>query len=301
MLPKGAVQRLFQRRGVTTVAAGVLLALACLAYVKLAPSAATVSAGAASERSDSAGGSRFLIADSDGTKPTKQRLAEDMGLSLHASSLADTQADGSWSIGANGQTQPSLALRRRFDYFLLLQGERSLAALTAEIQRQVLATHGAVAAQQVLALWHSYLQLQQKQWATQVDMRQPNSWAPALAERSQVRRELLGIAWADAFYREEEDALRQQIARSNSPELSAQAAPEPNQPIALPDAALRQAEVDAEWQQWRQRLEAARTQIAQLQQAPELSTSQRTEAIAAFVSSQFSGSELLRVKALLKL
>jgi lipase chaperone LimK len=183
---------------------------------------------------------------------------------------------------------------------LLLQGERSLAALTAEIQRQVSAAHGALAAQQIVALWHSYLQLQQKQWKTQVDMLRPTTWASALTERSQARRELLGIAWADAFYREEEDTLRQQIAKSNGQTVAA-STQEANLPAVLPDAALRQAEVDAEWQQWQRRLEAARAQVAQLQQAPELSATQRTEAVAAYINSQFSGTELVRAKALLKL
>jgi lipase chaperone LimK len=296
---------LVHRRGLTrmttaTIATGALLALACLAYVKLMPAVATAQA---KSFSDTAGGSRFLSTDGDGTepmKPTKPQMAQDAGLSLQTSSLADTQADGSWSIGPNGQAQPSMALRRRFDYLLLLQGERSLAALTAEIQRQVLAAHGAIAAQQVLALWNSYLQLQQKQWLTQVDMRQPSSFASALSERSLVRRELLGIAWADAFYREEEDALRQQIAKSNGQTMAA-SSQEADLPAVLPDAALRQAEVDAEWQQWRQRLEAARAHVAQLQQAPELSATQRTEAVVAYINSQFSGTELLRAKALLKL
>jgi len=267
-------------------------------YVKLMPAAATAQGKPFAVVT---GGSRFLVADGDGTEPIKPRLTQDADLSMQTSSLADTQVDGSWSIGANGQAQPSMALRRRFDYLLLLQGERSVAALTAEIQRQVLAAHGALAAQQVVALWHSYLQLQQKQWKTQVDMLRPNTWASALTERSQVRRELLGMAWADAFYREEEDALRQQIAKSNGQTVAAAPSQEANLPAVLPDAALRQAEVDAEWQQWRQRLEAARVQIAQLQQAPELSATQRTEAVAAYINSQFSGTELLRAKALLKL
>jgi len=292
------LERNLQRRGLTVVAVGTVLALACLAYVKLMPASATAQAKPFTEV---AGGSRFLIADGDGTEPLKVRLAQDVDLGLQTSSLADTEADGSWSIGANGQAQPNMALRRRFDYLLLLQGERSLAALTAEIQRQVLTAHGALAAQQVVALWHSYLQLQQKQWKTQVDMLRPNTWASALTERSQARRELLGIAWADAFYREEEDALRLQIAKSNGQTVLATPLPEADLPAALPDAALRQAEVDAEWQQWQRRLEAARAQVAQLQQAPELSATQRTEAVAAYINSQFSGTELVRAKALLKL
>jgi lipase chaperone LimK len=119
------------------------------------------------------------------------------------------------------------------------------------------------------------------------------------------RRELLGIAWAEAFYRDEEADLRQLIAKyngqANGQDLTTASAAERNLPTALPDATQRQAEVDAEWQQWSQRLEAARSHIAKLKQAPELSEPQRADAVAAYVNSQFSGSELLRVKALLKL
>lgn len=282
-------------------------ALACVGYVVYGGMESPETSGqaaAGSKRLGYANGSRFLIADGDGSEPVQSRWVADAGLNLQESSLADTQPDGSWSIAPNGQAQPSMALRRRFDYFLLLQGERSIAALTADIERQVLAAHGHVAAQQIMALWNSYLRLQQHRWATQADMLRPNTWASALAERSQLRRELLGLAWADAFYREEEGTLQQQIARSNGQDISPQAGldtHQPNQSIALPDAALRQAEVDAELKQWQQRLEAARSQVARLQQAPELSGVQRTEAVTAYVNSQFSGTELLRVKALLKL
>lgn len=293
-----------QRFNSVTAFVGVTAALAALVYVATMVFKPADQAATADKRLENTSGSRFLIADRDGTEQVKQGLVADkteQGLNLQESSLADTQADGGWSMGANGQAQPSLALRRRFDYFLLLQGERPIAALTADIQRQVSAAHGQLAAQQIMALWASYLQLQQQRWATQVDMQRPSTWSGALTERSMLRRELLGLAWADAFYREEEDALRQQIAKSNGQITTPAPSPEANQPIALPDAALRQAEVDAEWLQWRQRLETARSQVAQLQQAPELSATQRTEAVTAYINSQFSGTELLRVKALLKL
>jgi lipase chaperone LimK len=287
----------------SSVAAFVVVT-AAVAYAAMMVFSPVDHATSASKRLETAGGSRFLIADGDGTEQVKTLLVAgegNKGLNLQESSLADTQADGAWSIGPNGQAQPSLALRRRFDYFLLLQGERDIAALTADIQRQVSAAHGQIAAQQVMALWASYLQLQQHRWTTQVDMQRPSTWSSALTERSMKRRELLGIAWADAFYREEEADLRQLIAKSNSQDQTASTAAERNLPNTLPDAPQRQAEVDAEWQQWSQRLEAARSQIAKLQQAPELSEPQRADAVAAYVASQFSGSELLRVKALLKL
>ena len=215
-------------------------------------------------------------------------------------SLHNTQPDGDWGIGPDGQPQPSMALRRRFDYFLLLQGEQDLQAVAAHVRQQVQAAHGAAAAQQTMAVWDSYLRLQQHRWATQVDMQRRETWAPALAERSLVRRQLLGVAWANAFYGDEEDALRQMIAQANSG-LPVTSAAQPTDPIALPDAAQRTAAHQAQWQEWEQRVNAARSHTQQLRSAPELSETQRSQAISAYVNQQFSGNELLRAKALLGL
>jgi lipase chaperone LimK len=217
-----------------------------------------------------------------------------------SNSLANTQLDGDWSIGPNGQPQPSLALRRRLDYFLLLQGEVAISTLTAQIRQQVQAAHGAAAAQQIIAVWDNYLRLQKHNWATQANPQRRDTWGPALAERTAVRRELLGIAWAEAFYADEENALRQMIAQANSG-LPVTAAKQASDPIALPDAAERIAVHETQWQAWEQRLATARSHIAQLRSAPELSAPQRSAAITAYIHQQFSGGELLRAKALLNL
>jgi lipase chaperone LimK len=217
-----------------------------------------------------------------------------------AASLANTQADGDWGIGANGQAQPSRALRRRFDYLLLQQGEVAMDSLANQIRQQVHKAHGALVAQQIMALWDSYLRLQQHAWTTPVDLQRPETWANALAERSAVRRQTLGPAWADAFYGEEEGELRQMIAQANSGQPLPSAA-QANAPIALPDAAERTAAHEAQWQQWEQRLDAARTKVQQLRSAPELSGPQRQEAISSYLGQQFSAAELIRAKALLKI
>jgi lipase chaperone LimK len=219
-----------------------------------------------------------------------------------ASSLANTQADGDWSIGANGQPQPSHALRRRFDYLLLQQGEIAVDSMAQHVRQQVQSTHGAPAAEQIMALWDSYLRLQQHAWTTQVDMQRPATWANGLTERSAMRRELLGPAWADAFYRDEENELKQMIAQASSALPAAPAtAVAANAPTALPDAMQRTAEHEAQWLQWEQRLDAARIRIQQLRSAPKLSEPQRLEAIDTYVRQQFNASELLRVEALLKI
>jgi lipase chaperone LimK len=223
---------------------------------------------------------------------------------LQAHSLTNTQTDGDWSIGPNGQAQPNRALRRRFDYLLLQQGEVAMDGLANQIRQQVQREHGAVAAQQILTLWDNYLRLQQYAWTKQVNPNRPEIWANALTERSTVRRQILGPAWADAFYSDEENELRQMIAQTNSgmpTSAAVPAAPHVNTPTALTDAALRTAEHEAQWQQWEQRLDAARGRVQQLRSAPELSDSQRHEAINSYLHQQFNGAELLRVTALLKI
>jgi lipase chaperone LimK len=213
-------------------------------------------------------------------------------------SLANTQTDGDWSIGPNGQPQPNIALRRRFDYFLLLQGEQDISTLATQMRQQLQAAHGAAAAQTIMGLWVSYLQLQQHNWTTQVNMQRSETWAPALAERSAMRRQLLGSAWAEAFYGDEERALRQTIAQANSG-LPITPTTQPSDPIALPNAAERLAEHQAQWQQWEQRISAARSRVQQLRSAPELSEPQRNETVTGYLSQQFSGSELVRARAIL--
>jgi lipase chaperone LimK len=269
------------RAAIILVVACVLTGLACYAFSRSDPSAQPASstgqpAGLQLPRAPS-----LLAAGGHGAEATANAPAANAA--QPPNSLANTQLDGDWSIGQSGQPQPSIALRRRFDYFLLLLGEVDISALTAQIRQQVQAAHGAAAAQKIMGVWDSYLRLQQHAWTTQVNMQRPETWAPALAERSAIRRQLLGTAWAEAFYADEENALRQMIAQANS---------------GLP---ITQEQPAAQWQQWEQRLAAARSHIEQLRSAPELSESQRSEAISAYVSQQFSGSELLRAKALLNL
>lgn len=283
------------------VAAAVLIAWAVLA--SFSSHSSNSSSAAASSQPQSAGlqlprSPSLLGAGGHGTDAAQTAEPVQTTALLQPNSLANTQTDGDWGIGPNGQPQPNIALRRRFDYFLLLQGEQDLNALANQIHQQVHAAHGAAAAQAIMALWSSYLQLQKHTWATQVNMQRSETWAPALAERSAVRRQLLGAAWAEAFYGEEENALRQTIAQASSG-LPTKQATMHNEPVALPDAAERIAAHQAQWQQWEQRISTARSRVQQLHSAPELSDPQRSEAVANYLSQQFSGSELTRARALL--
>lgn len=223
-------------------------------------------------------------------------------LGIDSSSLTGTQADGDWSVDAQGRLVPHRSLRRRFDYYLSLIGERDLAAISVHVQAQTRAQLGAPASAAVMDIWSRYTALQQHAWKTRVDPQQPASWAQALQERRWVRRERLGPAWAQAFYGEEERALEQTIAQVNSGlPAAAQESALNTAPTPLPDAPQRLSQADAEWAGWERRLSSAREQISALQSAPQLSPLQREQAVDRLLNEQFDERERMRVRALLQL
>ena len=220
--------------------------------------------------------------------------------SIRGTSLEGTQADGDWGLYAHGQLRPSRALRQRFDYYLSLTGEMPLANIEMLLQADAQANLKQPALGQVLDVWHRYVKLQQHDWRTAVDLRQPSQWSAALIERQTVRRQLLGSEWAHAFYLEEESQLQEMLSQINSPARTAPSAPAQENASPLhPEAAQREAAVQAQWQQWAQRLNQAREQVRALQSAPELSAPQREQAIELYLSRQFDTTELLRARALL--
>lgn len=222
---------------------------------------------------------------------------------IASTSLAGTQADGDWGVSAQGQLRASRALRQRFDYYLSLTGEMPLASIEALLQKAAQGSLKEPALGQVLGLWRKYVQLQQHSWQHAVDVRQSTTWSAALTERQIVRRQILGADWAHAFYAAEDSQLQEMILQVNSPSRSAsQTSSQTSEltTVALhPQASEREAALQAQWQQWEQRLEEARGQLRMLRAAPELSEPQRQQALERYLSQHFQGTELIRARALL--
>lgn len=244
-------------------------------------------------------------------------------------SLRGSTLDGDWGVDAQGRLQPSRALRRRFDQLLSTLGEVGVDELGRWLQARARAELSAPAADEVMQVWERYLQLQRRSYRWGLDGRDSNAWQAALAERQTARREVLGRAWADAFYADEEEALRRTLAARESrsgprDEAGAAAAvglavlPElAHAPAAGADAQLlfeqrrqalglaaaqRLAAEDVAQADWDARLAAARAELARLSQATELSALQRQQAAEAWIAAHFSaGGEQLRVRALLDL
>lgn len=213
--------------------------------------------------------------------------------------MRGAQLDGHWGrLDAQGQLVPEPALRRRFDHLLTLQGEARIEQMQAFVTGDVHAQHGPAQAQQVLALWSRYLELLRYRFATPVAVSDRQSWLAALAERQPVRQRILGLGWAEAFYADEERALREAAAAS-APAAAALVSPAGLDPSTL-DAAARErlAAEKATWADWESRLALAMQEWQRLTRAPELSDLQRHDAFERWLTAHFSASEARRVRLL---
>ncbi len=220
---------------------------------------------------------------------------------LSNTSLAGTQVDGDWGVDAQGQLRASRGLRQRFDYYLSLTGEMSLDAIRSVFQKAAQKDLKEPALGQVMGMWERYVKLQQHAWKYHVNLREPATWSVALVERQITRRNILGADWAQAFYADEEQQLQDMLTRMQSGQTGPAGIPEPTPALLHPQAKEREAELQAQWQQWEQRLAATRVKLQQLRNAPELSAPQRQQAIDQYLSQQFQEPDLSRAKALLGL
>lgn len=233
-------------------------------------------------------------------------------------SLRGTELDGEWGVDAQGQLNPGRALRRRFDQLLTTQGEVSLDELTGWLRARLYSELGAEAAQAVLQMWQKYLLLEGQAYRYEVRLDDPSSIRWALQERQQKRRAVLGVAWADAFFADEEAVLLKQLEARDSRLASAQPSSSAGMHAAMPhltpeqafavratqfnaEAAQRLADLDREEVQWQQRLAGAQAQWNQTTQAAHLSPVQQQAAFTQWLDSHFSANERLRVQALLGL
>jgi len=300
-------------------AAGLCLALGVLAW-RLAPSASQAERPAeprftewrdnpfaAGVPSDAAAYNEAASRAAEAAQARVARLWVD-------GSLRGTDLDGDWGLWVGDKLQPSLSLRRRFDYLLTGVGEVEPGELRHWIEQQLTLERGIDAARQVLGVWDRYLALQQRRFTTAWKPDEPASWGAVLAERSQGRRELLGAPWAQAFYADEERDFSALAARRATPQPEAA----PAAPLLTPTAAQQTPELqaaraaqfgadgaerlraeDAAWAQWEQQLADARAALQAIAQRPELSAPQRRQAGLDELARRFSGTELQRAHAIL--
>lgn len=234
-------------------------------------------------------------------------------------SLAGSSPTGDWCV-RDGRLQPCEALRHRFEYYLLALGEVTAADLRALVADEVTRAHGSAPVADILSLWDRHLALRAHPYRTVFDPHNLATWRALLDEQQRVRRQMLGEAWAQAFFATEEAEAQRDLARLErgepwpaDPGLPVSPARQDNMSAPPPAthservarygaaAADRLAQADARWADWTGRLQTAQTEWSRLQAAPELSPPQRRQAIDAHIRSHFRPDERRRVEALLAL
>jgi lipase chaperone LimK len=216
----------------------------------------------------------------------------------HSSSLRGAALDGAWgALDAQGQLQPSLAVRRRFDQLLTLLGERPVQEISGYIAAQSAAELGVAGGKQVHSIWQRYLALQQEPLRSTVVLSDRSTWPAAQAERQAQRVRHLGPQWAKAFFEAEEQAF---AALMLDPPA---AGPPPliDAATLTPQQRARWLDAQAETARWQQRLDAAHSHWQALARQPQLSDVQRQSQMATYLQGQFDAQEQRRVKAVLNL
>jgi len=122
-----------------------------------------------------------------------------------------SQPDGDCRVDAAGHLQPDIDMRRRFDYYLREQTEVTAAEIRSLVAVDACPGRGPEVVSQMLDLWDRYARLRAYAYQHPASPRNPFTWLPALNEHQAVRRQILGPAWAEAFYGEEEALFKKLV------------------------------------------------------------------------------------------
>jgi len=162
-------------------------------------------------------------------------------------SLRGTEPDGGVSVGFGGHLKPDMALRRLFDYYLVLLGETDLSSIRTllhdDLRRRRLDTP---LIDEVMASFDRYTRYQQAAVAL---ANQPGlSMDQQLAQVIALRRQMLGDETAEAFYGDEQRRQQQSLQRLAIQSDASLSPAENARRLQALDAALPAAEQEAQAQ-----------------------------------------------------
>ena len=118
-----------------------------------------------------------------------------------------------WGRYEQGQLQPSVDLRARFDQLLAQRGEESLSAVRSRVQAMATQDLGVDGGRAVTQVWDRYLALLtqdeavQSNWPAQTDT--PEQWIASRLNFFTQARTSLGPVWGNVFFAEDEAQVRQ--------------------------------------------------------------------------------------------
>ena len=250
--------------------------------------------------------------------PTATLTAEQVRQRLFTEgTLQGTEPSGDWCVRDGKSLAPCKGLRDRFEYYILGIGQVSIGDIRTLIEDEARRELGEQIARAIMDIFDKYWQLRTYGWKNQFVQSDRSTWMPVFEEQRSVRRQILGQAWADAFFQSDEKYFQDYYAQLESGQPPP---PHPGEPVPEmapgkdpaavraervarygEDAAQRLEAVDAQWAEWDRRLAAARTEWERIQGLPNLSESQKQDEMARYVETHFQDKDRIRVRALLKL
>ena len=137
-------------------------------------------------------------ANASNSYPTSKKA----GFSLEQSSLRGTEADGEILLDENGEILINLGMRRLFDYYLSLIGERDLVQIRILLKDQLLTRYNQTNTEKVLQYFDRYTDYLSALVALNIGgLNKPKD---RLQQVTSLRKKMLGEAMSLAFFAEEE-------------------------------------------------------------------------------------------------
>ena len=137
-------------------------------------------------------------ANTSNSYPTSKKA----GFSLEQSSLRGTEVDGEISLDENGEILINLGMRRLFDYYLSLVGERDLVQIRILLKDQLLTRYNQTNTEKVLQYFDRYADYLSALVALNIGgLNKPED---RLQQVTSLRNKMLGEAMSLAFFAEEE-------------------------------------------------------------------------------------------------
>ena len=188
---------------------------------------------------------KAALAESPAPLFAVQRL--DPHVALANGSLRGTQPDGGVSVGFGGHLKPDMALRRLFDYYLVLLGETDLPGIRSLLHDDLLRRRlDPPLIDEVMASFDRYTRYQQAAVALANQPSLPMD--QQLIQVTALRRRILDDETAEAFYGDEQRRQQQSLQRlaiQSDPSLSPA---EKARRLQAMNAAMPKAEQDAQAQ-----------------------------------------------------
>ncbi|MGH6648629.1 hypothetical protein [Aquabacterium sp.] len=200
-----------------------------------------------------------------------------------------------WSV-IGGKLTPTRALRDRFDSYLPLGKGVTMVEVRATIEQDAEADLGQANAAQVLAIWDRYARLQNNDWQHPFNATEPKGWQATLNEQHQVRRQLLGAEWAEAFFGDDEAAFQRRIANLVAARPVAPQTMDSVLASAPSSAGVASAASSASRDDWRARADKARLEWTHLTQDASLDEGQRLIRIRQYLQQNFNGPDAARME-----